>query len=385
VAAGSWHRITSPTPIRFVDALRVAAIGLAVNLVRAVLLEAGSVHGHHCHHNHAQGGLSDMLTLNRRRTMAGLACGLATASLLGRKAAAQAPAFFRIGTGGTAGTYYPVGGLLANAISQPPQLVLTAQASNGSVANVNAVASGALEAGFSQADVAYWAFTGTGLFEGKPKLADLRLLANLYPESIHLVTAKAAGIASLADLKGKRVSLDEPGSGTLVDARIILGAAGLAEDDVEPEYLKPNQAAERMRDGGLDAFFFVGGYPTSAITELAATGGGVTLVPIAGEAAGKITAEYSFFSPDVIPEGTYQGVSRTETLAVGAQWITSAKVSADTVYAVTKGLWSDKARAALDAGHAKGKLIRRETALEGTAIPVHDGAQRFYVEAGLAK
>jgi hypothetical protein len=137
-----------------------------------------------------------------RRDLARLGLGLGAASLIGRSAFAQGPAFFRIGTGGTAGTYYPVGGLLANAISEPPRLVLTAQASNGSVANVNAVASGALESGFSQADVAHWAFTGTGLFEGKPKLADLRLLANLYPESIHLVAAKAAGIASVADLQG---------------------------------------------------------------------------------------------------------------------------------------------------------------------------------------
>lgn len=326
-----------------------------------------------------------MLGKVQRRDLGRLALGLGAASLAGHDTFAQVPAFFRIGTGGTAGTYYPIGGLLANAISAPPQLVLTAQASNGSLANVNAIASGALESGFSQADVAYWAFTGTGLFEGKPKLADLRLLANLYPESIHLVAAKSAGIQSLADLAGKRVSLDEPGSGTLVDARIILAAAGLKEDDVEPEFLKPNQAAEKMRDGGLDAFFFVGGYPTSAITELAATGGGVTLVPIAGEAAQGITSEYSFFSADVIPEGTYQGVPRTETLAVGAQWITSARLADDTVYAVTKALWSDKTRAALDAGHAKGELIRPETALEGAAIPVHDGAKRFYAEAGLMK
>ncbi len=321
------------------------------------------------------------ITINRR-DLARLGLGLGAASLLGGNALAQAPAFFRIGTGGTSGTYYPVGGLIANAISQPPQLVLTAQASNGSVANVNSIAGGALESGFSQADVAYWAFTGTGLFEGKPALADLRLLANLYPESIHLVAAKNANIKTLEDLRGKRVSLDEPGSGTLVDAKIILGSVGITEKDVKAEYMKPGQAAEKMRDGGLDAFFFVGGYPTSAITELAATGGGVSIVPISGAAAQKIIADYSFFSADVIPEGTYKDVPRTQTLAVGAQWITSAKVSDATVYAVTKALWSDKTRAALDAGHAKGKLIRKETALLGAGIPIHEGAKKFYREIG---
>ena len=116
-----------------------------------------------------------------RRDFTKLGLGLGAAAALGRNALAQAPAFFRIGTGGTAGTYYPVGGLIANAVSNPPRLVLTAQASNGSVANVNSIASGGLESGFSQADVAYWAYTGTGLFEGKGKIEDLRLLANLYP------------------------------------------------------------------------------------------------------------------------------------------------------------------------------------------------------------
>jgi TRAP transporter TAXI family solute receptor len=212
---------------------------------------------------------------------------------------------------------------------------------------------------------------------------DLRLIANLYPESIHLVTAKNANVRSVSDLRGKRVSLDEPGSGTLVDAKIILGAFGITERDVRPEYLKPNQAAEKMRDGGLDAFFFVGGYPTSAITELAATGGGVSLVPITGAEADKIRSEYRFFAPDEIPADTYKDVGATRTLAVGAQWVTSAKVAEATVYEVVKAMWSDKTRAALDAGHAKGRLIRKETALSGAGIPVHPGAQRFYTEAGI--
>jgi TRAP transporter TAXI family solute receptor len=320
-----------------------------------------------------------------RRDLARLGVGAAAASFLGRDAFAQAPAFFRIGTGGTAGTYYPVGGLIANAISNPPQLVLTAQASNGSVANVNSIVSGALESGFSQADVAYWAYTGTGLFEGKGKMEDLRLIANLYPESIHLVAAKAANIRSVADLKGKRVSLDEPGSGTLVDARIILAGWGIKESDVKADFLKPNQAAEKMRDGGMDAFFFVGGYPTSAITELAATGGGIEIVPLDGPQADAIRKQYSFFAADEIPANTYKNVGAVKTLAVGAQWITSAKIPEAVVYEVTKSLWSDKTRAALDAGHAKGKSIRKETALAGAGIPVHPGAERYYKEAGLLK
>lgn len=309
---------------------------------------------------------------------------LVAGTALGGTAAAQQQ-FFRIGTGGTAGTYYPVGGILANAISQPPKLVLTAVASNGSVANVNSIMGGSLESGFSQADVAYWAFTGTGIWEGKPKAADLRAIANLYPESIHLVARKGAGIKSVADLKGKRVSLDEPGSGTLVDARIILGAWGLKDSDVKAEYLKPNQAGDKMKDGAMDAFFFVGGFPAGAISELASTGAGIELVAIDGPNAAKILAQYKFFAVDAIPANTYKGVEAVKTISVGAQWVTSAKVPAEIVYEVVKGMWGDKARGALDAGHAKGKMIRKETALSGIGIPLHPGAEKFYKEAGLLK
>lgn len=293
--------------------------------------------------------------------------------------------FFRIGTGGTAGTYYPVGGILANAISQPPNLVLTAVASNGSVANVNSILGGSLESGFSQADVAYWAYTGTGIWQGKPKAEDLRAIANLYPESIHLVARKGSGIKTVADLKGKRVSLDEPGSGTLVDARIILAGWGLKDSDVKAEYLKPNQAGDKMKDGAMDAFFFVGGFPAGAISELASTGAGIELVPIDGPNAAKILAQYKFFAGDEIPANTYKGVAAVKTVSVGAQWVTSAKVPADVVYTVVKGMWGDKARGALDAGHAKGKLIRKETALSGIGIPLHPGAEKFYKEVGLLK
>jgi TRAP transporter TAXI family solute receptor len=300
------------------------------------------------------------------------------------KSFAQAPAFFRIGTGGTAGTYYPIGGLIANAISAPPQLISTAVASNGSVANVNAIVSGAAESGFTQADVAFWAYSGTGIFEGKPRIEELRSIANLYPESVHLVVRKASNVKSFADLRGKKVSLDEPGSGTLVNAKAILGAYGIGERDVSAEYLKPNQAAEKMKDGSVDAFFFTGGYPAAAISELASTGSGIDILPIVGAGAEKLAKEFPFFAADEIPAGTYKDVGAVKTVAVGAHWVTSSKIPAALVYLVTKALWSDKTRTALDAGHAKGKSIQKATALSGLlGVPLHDGAARFYKEAGL--
>ena len=299
--------------------------------------------------------------------------------------AAQAQQFFRIGTGGTAGTYYPVGGMVANVISQPGKISATAQASAGSVANVNAVASGAAESGFSQADVATWAYTATGVWQGRPAVSGLRLIANLYPESVHIVARKGSGIRSVADLKGKRVALDEPGSGTLINARSILAAYGLKDADLRAEYIKPNQAGDKLKDGALDAFFFTGGAPAGAIAELASGGAGIELVPIDGPQADAIRKASGFFAPDVIPADTYKGLPAVRTLSVGAQWVTSDKADANLVYEIVKRLYSADGQKAMGAGHAKGKFITKENAVEGAGIPFHPGAERFYKEVGVLK
>ena len=299
--------------------------------------------------------------------------------------AAHAQQFFRIGTGGTAGTYYPVGGMIANAVSVPGKIIATAQASNGSLANVNAIAGGSMEAGLSQSDVATWAFTGTGAFEGKPKISDLRMIANLYPESIHLVVKKGSGIRSPADLKGKRVALDEPGSGTLINARMVLAAYGVKESDLRPDYIKPNQAGDKLKDGSLDAFFFVGGAPAGAIAELATSGAGIELVPLTGPAVEALRKSSPYFAIDTIAANTYKDVAAVQTLAVGAQLVTSAKVDAETVYQITKAMYSDATQRTLQAGHAKGKFITKENAVQAVGIPYHPGAERFYKEVGLLK
>jgi TRAP transporter TAXI family solute receptor len=321
-----------------------------------------------------------MLTLTRREALA-LAAGLGAVAVCSRDAAAQQ--FFRIGTGGTGGTYYPIGGLIGNAISSD-KINVSAVATNGSVANVNAIVGGSLESGFSQADVATWAYTGAGIYEGKPKVEELRAIANLYPESVHVVVKKGLGLKSVSDLKGKRVSLDEPGSGTLVNAKAILAAYGITEKDIQPEYLKPQQASEKLKDGSVAAFFSTSGYPQGAISELAATAG-IDLLPIEGAASEKLRQQFKFFALDAIPDSAYKDVKGVATISVGAQWVTSAKQDAALVYEITKGLWGDKTRQALDTGHAKGKAIRKETALAGLGIPLHAGAEKFYKEAGLLK
>ena len=323
---------------------------------------------------------------------------LAVAGLGAGAVAAQEMKFFRIGTGGTAGTYFPIGGLIANAISNPPGsrtcadggscgvpgVVATAVASNGSVANVNAINSGSMQSGFTQSDVAYWAYNASGIYEGRPKVDTLRAIANLYPESFHLVARKGSGIKSIKDLKGKRMSLDEPGSGTLVDARLILAAYGMTEKDVKAEYLKPQQSADKLKDGALDAFFSVSGWPQGAIAELAATTG-IDLVPIDGPEAENLIKQFSFFAADEIPDGAYKGVSGVKTVSVNAIWATSSKQADQLIYNITAALWNPSTRKLLDSGHAKGKAIKLETAIVGLGIPLHAGAEKFYKEKGLIK
>jgi TRAP transporter TAXI family solute receptor len=324
---------------------------------------------------------------------------LAGAAFLPLAARAQQDiTFFRILTGGTVGTYFPIGGLIANAISNPPGsrpcseggscgvpgLVATSVASNGSVANVAAIAAGTAQSGFMQSDIAYWAYTGTGIYQGHPRVDSLRAIANLYPESIQLVVRKGSGIKSVADLRGRRVSLDEPGSGTLVDARLILSAFGLSEKDLKAEYFRAQQVADSLKDGTIDAFFSVSGWPQSAVADLAATVG-IELVPITGPAIDSLISQFSFFSAEEIPDNAYRGVAGVKTLGVHAIWATSSKQSDELIYRVTAALWNPATRKLLDSGHAKGHEIRLETATTGIGIPLHAGAEKFYREQGIIK
>ncbi|MCH8097387.1 MAG: TAXI family TRAP transporter solute-binding subunit [Proteobacteria bacterium] len=314
----------------------------------------------------------------------------------GQGFAAEDLRFFRIGTGSTSGIYFPIGGLIASAISNPPGsracdrggscgvpgLIAVAQATHGSVDNVKAMAKGDLESGLSQADIAYWSYTGKGMFHGKNRITNLRAIANLYPESVHIVAREDAGIKSVKGLKGKRVSLDVSGSGTQVNARLILKRYGVGLKTFRPVYVQLGPAIDMMREGRLDAFFFVAGYPVRAIAELAERVP-IQLVPIMGKTAKRLRRSDRFFSETVIPAGTYKGVDDTPTLSVGAQWIVRADVDEKLVYGITRALWHKNTRPLLDSGHPNGRLLRLETALDGIAIPLHPGAERYYREAGL--
>ena len=324
-----------------------------------------------------------------------LAGALGVAALPAR---GQDVTYFRIATGGTVGTYFPIGGLIASALSNPPGsrlcddggscgvpgLVATSVASSGSVANVAAIGSGTAQSGFVQSDIAYWAYTATGIYEGRPKVDSLRAIANLFPESVHLVVRKGSGIKTMRDLRGKRVSLDEQGSGTLVDARLILAAYGLGERDFKPQYLPAQRVADSFKDGTIDAFFNVSGWPQSSIVDLAATVG-IDLVPIDGPEAARLIKQYNFFSADEIPDEAYKNVGGVRTVSVHALWLTSAKQAPPLIYQVTAALWNRNTRRLLDSGHVKGQVIRLQSALTGVGIPLHEGAEKFYKEQGLIK
>jgi TRAP transporter TAXI family solute receptor len=249
---------------------------------------------------------------------------------------------------------------------------------------VAAIASGSAQSGFVQSDIAYWAYTGTAIYEGRPKVDQLRAIANLFPESVHLVVRKGSGIKTVRDLRGKRVSLDEPGSGTLVDARLILAAYGMSERDLKPQYVPAQRVADDFKDGTIDAFFNVSGWPQSSIVDLAGTVG-IDLVPIDGPEAQRLTTQYSFFTADEIPDEVYRKVGGVRTVGVHALWLTSARQPAPLIYQVTAALWNSNTRKLLDSGHVKGQVIRLASALKGVVIPLHDGSEKFYKEQGLIK
>lgn len=311
--------------------------------------------------------------------------------------AVHAQSFFRIVSGSAGGNYFPMAGILANAISSPPGsrpcdkggpcgvegLVAIAQSANGSVANVNAIQSGTAESGLVQSDVAFWGFNGTGVFEGKDKLDKLRFMASLYPEHIHVVLPKDSEVQDLKELEGKRIGVGLPASGAQVGALLILEAVGLKKNEnFTAEELNTTQSAERIQDGQLDAFLTVTGAPSSGIAQLASIAG-LRLLSIPEEVQKAVTEAAPFYFSSPIAANTYEGQDyEVNTLAVGAQWLVSSDQPDDLVYGITKALWNETS-AKLISNHAKGKDVTADTALDGRGIPLHPGAEKFYKEAGM--
>lgn len=324
--------------------------------------------------------------------VAALLAGLAASATV----AAQDIAYFRIATGSIGGTYFPVGSMLADIISNPPGspacdvggscgvpgLIGVAQASNGSVDNVGLIADGAVESALGQADVAYWAHTGTGLFAGQPPMEGLRAIATLYTETLHVVVPAASPAQTVADLEGQRVSVGVEGSGVLLDSQALLAAYGLDLDDIVPVYKPPDESADLMAKGELDGLIFIGGVPVLAIADLAKRIP-VRILPLADAETDALLRQERFFTPAVIEAEAYAGIGEVPTIGVGALWLVGADLDPELVHGLTAALWNSNVRAVLDGGHPRGRDIQLATALRGMSVPLHPGAERYYREAGV--
>jgi TRAP transporter TAXI family solute receptor len=294
---------------------------------------------------------------------------------------ATAKVFLSIATGGTAGTYYPLGGAMAEIINKAvPNVNATAIATGASVANLNGLAEDEFQMVISQNDVTFYAYTGTELFEKSRAMYNLRGIACLYNETVQIVTLANSGIKTLADLKGKKVVVGAIGSGTEVNARQILAMAGITYDDINEQFQSFGDGANSLRDGNVDAVFNTAGEPTAAVRDIASQKD-IYLVPVPADVAKKLIAKYPYYFTYKIPKDTYpKQTEAVETVVVKAMLVVKDSMSNDMAYNITKALFSPAGLERLGLAHAKGKLISKATALDGMSVLLHPGAERFFKE-----
>ncbi len=335
----------------------------------------------------------------RSRGLRALAVLLVTLAFgFGLAARAEDASFFRIATGSSDSPLFAIGGLLASAISKPPGsracsaggscgvpgLIAVAVSTDGTMANVEMVNSDKVESGLVSADVAYSAYRGEGAFQGRGKFRNLTAIASLYPEAIHLVTARKAKIRDVKGLAGKRISLGPERSGEAETAREILQAYGVTSAKSKLRYDTPKQAAEFLKKGQIDAFFVSAAGRSDVVAELAASGD-IDVLPITGPPALTLMGRLPYLSATRIVASTYKGIGETPTIAVPAQWIVSEKVPEELVYGITRALWHSTTRKLLDSRTPEGKQIKPEAALDGLGVPLHPGAARYYREMRMLK
>ena len=284
-----------------------------------------------------------------------------------------------MGTGGTTGTYYAYGGVLGQYIKEHAGIDVVVVSTDGSKANIQSIHAGDYQLGTVQSDVLAYAWEGTRSFEDSGKIDTFRVVAGLYAEAVQLITMDPE-IKSVADLKGKSVSIGAPGSGVYFNAVDVLNAAGLTEADINPQYQSFADSTDALKDGKIDAAFIVAGPPTPAITELCTTNDAY-LVPIDGEIADKLIAECPFYTKHAIPANTYPGQDTdVTTVTVKATLIVDAKASEEDVYNLTKAIFDNAS--AIAAENGKGTELSIENATTGMAAPFHAGAAKYFAEKG---
>lgn len=283
-------------------------------------------------------------------------------------------------TGGTAGTYYPYGGAIANVWSRSEIGVdVTVESSGASVENIRLLNDKKADLALVQNDIADYALNGTEMFQDKVQVAGIAIL---YPELIQVVARTDAGINSLQDLRGKRVGVGAPGSGNEANARQILESIGLSYRDLgQAAHQSYAEMAGAMKDRRLDAMFVTAGAPNSAIQDIASSQS-IKLLPITGNEAQGIKSKYKFFADASIPAGTYQGQDgAVQTIAVQATLVARPDLEENVVYWLTRTLFEKQQE--LAQAHAKGRELQRGQALAGMSIPLHPGAAHYYNEVGV--
>lgn len=291
--------------------------------------------------------------------------------------------FINVATGGTGGTYYPLGGAIAKIFNDNIEgVTANAQSTGASVENIGLVSTGETEIAFVQNDVTYYAWTGTESFADSEPIKNIRGMAMLYPEVVQLIANADAGISSVEDLAGKKVAVGAPGSGTEVNARQLLEVHGMTYDDLgKTDYLSFNEAANNLKDKNVDAAFVTGAIPTSAVTEITQTSD-IVVIPVDSAKIAELIAKYPFYTEVSIPGGSYRGNDAdVVTPAVMAMLVVPEDLDEELAYQMTKSMFEQR-QVIIDT-HERGNDIKLETALEGMPIDVHPGAQRYYDEQGI--
>jgi TRAP transporter TAXI family solute receptor len=324
----------------------------------------------------------------KKRIFAAVLCVFMAVSLLSGCAGGQAPSAPAAGattrllmvTGGTSGTYYSYGGVIATTLTGAlPGIEITANTSGASAANVRSLKNGEAELAVVQNDVLDYAYNGTEIMAEDGAMPGLRTIATLYPEVIQVVARADSGVASIADLRGKSVCVGDAGSGTEANARQVLAAYGLSFSDLgKVENLSFGDAATAMQNGTLDASFTTAGVPNPAITELKASTD-IVYVPINGAEADSLIADYPFYSKFTVTDEHY-GIPGGETVAILATLACADTLDENIVYEITKGLFENQP--ALATAHAKGAELSAASAVQGVSIPFHAGAEKYYKEVG---
>lgn len=283
-------------------------------------------------------------------------------------------------TGGDSGTYYALGGVIANTLTEKVNnLEITATTSGASAANARALNNGEAELAILQNDVLGYAYTGTDSMEADGAMPKLRAIAGMYPEVIQLVALKSSNISTIEDLKGKKVCVGDAGSGSEVNAKQILAAAGLSYDDFNVQYLSFAEASTAMQNGTVDAAFATSALPNTAIVELSNMTD-IVVVPIEGATADALVAAHPFYAKTSIGADVYN-VAAADSVAIIATLACTEDMDEEVAYQITKALFEQKESIA--AGHARGKDIDVKKAADGITIPFHPGAVRYLSEQGL--